>query len=209
MDAALLANTGQFPEAMSAVDRSLSIDPSNSETVSLKEMIREKLAEVQLDTGKRSRLRSPEKKPRDTMQSAALDAAIQLLALIAGIIGALLLLLTPSTPKIIAFLLESFSLAVLAVQAWRGAYLYGAKRFLVTLLFSLITGALLSGLILSIYKTTPLSGFLIRRLSTSFALLTPLVVLALWLAAAALLPLLSALVGLISGTIARARSTSR
>lgn len=208
MAAALLANTGQFPEAMLAVDRSLSIDPSNSETVSLKEMIREKLAEAQLDTGNRSRLRSPEQKPRDNARSFALAAGIQLVALIAGVAGAFLPLLLPPTssaPKIASLLLESISLAILIVNGWRGAYLYGVKRFLITLVFSLLAGGLFGGLILSLYKTTPLSGFLIRHLSSSFSMLTPLAVLTLWLVAAATLPLLSALVGLIAGIIARAR----
>ncbi|HLI70170.1 MAG TPA: hypothetical protein VKV19_10475 [Ktedonobacteraceae bacterium] len=204
MAAALLANTGQFPEAMLAVDRSLSIDPSNGETVSLKEMIREKLAEAQLDTGKRSRLRSPEQKPRDNAPSFALAAGIQLVALIAGVAGAFLPLLVPSA-KVISILLESLALAVLVVNGWRGSYLYGVKRFLITLVFSLLTGGLFGGLILSLYKTTPFSDFLVRHLSSSFSTLTPLTILTLWLAAAAALPLLSALIGLIAGIIARAR----
>ncbi len=205
MAAALLANTGQFPEAMSAVDRSISIDPSNSESVSLKEMIREKLAEAQADTGKRSRLRPPEKKPRDSVKSAALAAGIQLLALILGVTGAFLLLLVPSTPKIIAFGLESFALAVLIVNAWRGAYLYGFKRALLTLVFSVLTLGLLGAL----YVIKPIYNFLLRQVSTEFALLAPLFVLVLWLAAAVLLPLLSALAGLVSGAIVRARSKGK
>lgn len=206
MAAALLANMGQYPEAMSAADRSISIDPTNSETLSIKEMIREKLAEMQMDTGKRSRLLPAKKKPRDSGKAFALALGIQLLALIIGVAGAFLILLLPSVSKLVSFALESISLAVLTVNSWRGVYLYGIKRFLITFIFSLLTSGLLVGLILSIYKTTPASNFLVNHLSTSYALLTPLVILMLWLAAASVLPLLVGLIGLIAGTIVRARN---
>src|SRR5205807_755789 len=139
MAAALLANTGQLPEAMSAVDRSLSIDPSNSETISIKAMIREKLAELQVDTGKRSRLLPPLERPGDDPKSFALGSMFQLLGLIIGLAGAFILLLQPRLPIIIGLSLESIGLGLLCVNSWRGAYLYGAGRFLLTLLFSLLS----------------------------------------------------------------------
>lgn len=209
MAAALLANLGQLPEAMSAVDRSISIDPTNSETLSIKEMIREKLAEIDLGTGKRPRLRPTQSRPRDTGKSFALAAAIQLLALLIGVAGAALTLVVRSVPVPVSLVVESIALAVLLVNAWRGSYLYGIKRFLITILFSLVTGGLLGVLILSIYKTTPLSNFLIKHLSTSYALLTPLVILMLWLGAATVLPLLTGLIGLIAGAAVRARSKKK
>jgi tetratricopeptide (TPR) repeat protein len=201
MAASLLANIGQFPEAMTAADRSLSIDPSNSETLSIKEMIREKLVENQFDTGKRSRLLSPLENQRDTGKSFALAACIQLFALAIGLAGAFLLLFMPAAPKILAFLLESLSLAVLMVNAWRGAFLYGGKRFLLTLLFSLLTGGLLGAL----YVLKPAYNVIVKHVSDSYSLLTPLVILVFWMAAAALLPLLCGIIGLIAGAIKRSR----
>lgn len=209
MAAALLANTGQLAEAMTAADRSLSLDPSNSETISIKEMIREKLAERDADTGKRSRLRPPQKKPRDTGKSFALAAGIHLLALIMGIAGAFLPLLVPAIPQLVSFLLESISLAVLTVNAWHGTYLYGFKRILTPVVFSLLTAGLLaaltSGLLSTRFAIKPTYDFLINHIS-SFSLLTPMVMMTLWMAAAALFPLLAGLVGLIAGTLARALS---
>ena len=207
MAAALLANTNQLPEAMLAVDRSLSIDPGNPETVSMKEMLREKLAESQFDTGKRSRLRAPGGRPRSTRQSFWLGLGVQLGALALGIAGVFLELLMPSIPKIAVFLLTSVALALLVVNAWRGTYLYGAKRLLGTFLFSIIAAGILgvftSGLLSTRLAIKPAYAFVVNHVSTSPALLTPLVFLILWLAAAAVLPLLAGLVGWIVGAIVK------
>lgn len=210
MAAALLANLGQLPEAMSAVDRSISIDPSNSETHSIKEMIREKLAEMQFDTGKRSRLRPNDGligngKARETGKSFALAAGIQLLALLVGVAGAFLPLFVSALPIIFSLGLDSITLALLAVNAGRGSFLYGFKRFALTFVFSLVAAGLCAIIALSIVKTTPLSHFLLGLLTASYARLTPLAVLVVWLAAAALVPLLAGLGGLIAGLIVRKR----
>lgn len=209
MAAALLANLGQLPEAMSAVDRSISIDPSNSETHSIKEMIREKLAEMQFDTGKRSRLRPNDGRKgttvRDTGKSFAQAAGIQLLALLIGVAGAFLPLFASALPILFSLGLESIALALLAVNAGRGSFLYGFKRFALTFVFSLIAAGLCSVMVLSMIKTTPLSHFLFGLLTASYARLTPLAVLVIWLAAAALVPLLAGLGGLIAGLIVRKR----
>ncbi len=202
MAAALLANLGQILEAMSAVDHSISIDPSNSETHSIKEMIREKLAEYQFDTGKRSRLLSNDNGPvRGTGKSFALAAGIQVLALILGVAGSFLPLLASSLPSIVSMALESISLALLSVNAARGSFLYGFKSFLITILFSLIAAALATGLYFSVIRTTPLTHFLLNRLSSSYLLLTPLTILVFWLAAAAATPLLAGLISLITRII--------
>lgn len=212
MAAALLANTGQYHEAMTAADRSLSLDPTNSETISIKAMVREKLAERDADTGKRSRLLPPLKRPRDTSKSFWLAMGIQLLALLLGIIGTFLPLLISAVPQPVAFVLESISLALLTVNAWRGAYLYGAKRILVPIVFTILTigllGALTSGLLSTRLAIKPAYNFLVNHVS-SFNLLTPLVILIFWMAAAALLPLLAGILGLIAGAVARSRAKGR
>lgn len=202
MAAALLANVGQFPEAMSAADRSLSLDPSNTETISIKEMIREKLAEMQADTGKRSRLIAPKTSHKENAPSFFRGMGLQVLGLIVGVAGAGILLVKPDLPIILGFVLESLGLSLLLVNAWRGAYLYGFLRVLLTLLVSGITVGLAGGL----YVFKPAYNFLLNRVSASFAMMTPLIFLLLWLAAAAALPLLLSLIGWIAGAIARAAS---
>lgn len=207
MAAALLANLGQLPEAMSAVDRSISIDPSNSETHSIKEMIREKLAEAQFDTGKRSRLQpsgSPRRKERDSGKSFALAAGMQILALIIGVVGASAQLVSPALPNLVPIALESLGLALLAVNAGRGAYLYGMGRLLFTFVCSLFAAALAAGLYFSVVRTTPLTHSLLAMISKEYNLLQSLAILFGWLCTAALVPLLVGLIGLGSGAIRRA-----
>ncbi|HEX7737039.1 MAG TPA: tetratricopeptide repeat protein [Ktedonobacteraceae bacterium] len=204
MAAALLANLNQFPEAMSAVDRSISIDPSNSETHSIKEMIREKLAEVQFDTGKRSRLLPAQRRVRDTGKSFALAVGIQLLALIIGVAGAAAQLVVPSLPTLVPIALESLALALLAVNAGRGAFLYGFRRFGLTFVFTLISAGLAVGLYFSVVRTTPMTHSLLNLLLKSYNLLQTLTILFFWLCAAALVPFLVGLIGLIAHFIRRA-----
>ncbi len=205
MAAALLANLGQLPEAMSAVDRSISIDPSNSETHSIKEMIREKLAEIQFDTGKRSRLLSNPGQMRSSGSSFLLAALIQIVAVIIGVAGALLQLFLPSLPTLLPVALESVALALLTVNAGRGSFLYGFKRLVLTFVTSLISAGLGALLYFSVIRTTPLTHFLLKLLSNSYNLLQTLAILLLWLGAATLLPFLAALVGLIAGLARRGR----
>jgi tetratricopeptide (TPR) repeat protein len=214
MAAALLANTGQLPEAMSAADRSLSLDPSNTETISIKAMIREKLADDEAQTGKRSRLLPPvSTQPRDTGKSFALAAGIQALALFVGVIGVLLPLLSPGLLKLIPLILDSVALAVLLVNAWRGTFLYGAKRFLLTFGFSILAFIILalfaSGLVSTRLAVKPVYNFIIDRVSTQFSMMTPLVFMIIFLAAATILPLLTALIGLIAGAIVRSARKSK
>ncbi len=201
MAAALLANLGQLPDAMSAADRSLSLDPSNSETIAIKEMIREKLVGEQHDTGKRSRLVDPAQAPRDSLGSFFGGLGIQLLGLLLGVAGSFLLLLKPGIPVLVGFLLESIGLSLLLVNAWRGPYLYGVKRLLITLLFSLIAVAIAAGL----YLVKPAYNFLLNHILAAFNLLIPLTLLALWLAAAAILPLLVSIAATITGLIVHTR----
>jgi tetratricopeptide (TPR) repeat protein len=203
MAAALLANTGQFAEALAATDRSLALDPTNNETLAIKEMIREKLAEAKFDTGKRSRLVPPKPtQPRGGPRSVALAIGLQLLGLILGIAGAFLQLLKPDLPKIVPFVVESIALALLTVNAARGAYYYGFKRVLLTVCFTIIT----LGLLGAFYGVKPIYKVLITPVENSFALMIPLVFLVIWMAAAAILPLLVSIVSWISGAIARSRS---
>jgi hypothetical protein len=212
MAAALLANTGQFVEAMTAADRSLSLDPSNGETISIKEMIREKLAERDADTGKRSRLLPPRTKPRQSGRGFAIATGVQALALALGISGAFLPLLVQAIPLPVAFVLQSISLATLTVNAWHGAYVYGVKRLLIPIVFVLLAAGLLaaltSGLLSPRLAIRPTYTFLISHIS-AFTLMAPMVLMILWLAAATVFPLLAGLAGLLTGVIVRASTRAR
>ena len=201
MAAALLANTNQYQEAMSAVDRSLALDPTNSETYSIKEMIREKLAEEQADSGKRSRLLAQEAPQQAEGGSFWLMAIIHIGALLLGIAGAFLELLKPGTPKIVAFAMESIALALLIVNAFRGSYRAGFTRVLLVFFFSAVT----LGALAMLYLFKPAYNFLMNRIATSSILMIPLAFIVIWMAAAALLPLLAALLGWIIGAVARRR----
>lgn len=203
MAAALLANTSKFEEAMSAVDRSLQLDPTNRETLALKEMIGEKMAEGQLDTGKRSRLVSPTEQPRDGVKSFLLGFLLQAVGLILVIAGALLQLLMPALPKIPPFVLESIGLAILIVNAGRGAFLYGFKRVLLTFLFTILAVGFLG----ASYELPPLYKLIIGH-ADKYVMMVPLAILAFLVAIAAVLPLLVSIIAWIAGAIARARKKS-
>lgn len=197
MRAALLANMGMLQEASAAIDRSLALDPNNPETQAIKATIQANMASMQ-----NNRQRSPassQARGRDTAGSFLLSAGLQILALIIGVIGASILIIQPHLPIIIAFLLQSAGLAVLCVNAARGAYLYGARRLLLTIIFCGLAAGLLGG----IFKFEFTS--LIAKVRATPPLIVPALFLAVWLVAAALLPLLAALGGFIGGLVAGVR----
>jgi hypothetical protein len=102
-------------------------------------------------------------------------------------------------PIIIALLLESLALAILCVNAARGAYLYGIKRFLFTFVITLLALSILGGLYRLGYN------WFTNKVIAFPPLIVPVLFLGFWLVAAAFLPLLAALGGLISGIIVRSR----
>ncbi len=128
-----------------------------------------------------------------------IGAVIQISALLVGTIGAPILILRPQLPIIIAFLLESGALAILCVNATRGAYLYGIKRFLLTLATSLLALGILAGLYKFAYH------WLINRVIALPPLIVPVLFLGLWLIIAAILPVLLAIGGLFTGIITGVR----
>lgn len=199
MAAALLANTGQLHDALSAADRSLELDPGNVETRTIRETIQVKLTLQNGPAQSGTQISTLEK--QGGPKSFLLGAAIHILALIMGITGAALLVFQPHLPIIVAFGLESFGLGAICVNAARGAYRYGATRLLFTFLMSLLTGGVLGAL----YLVKPLYNALVNRIVALPPLIVPVLFLAIWLAAAAVLPLLLAIGGLITGIIVRAR----
>jgi hypothetical protein len=110
------------------------------------------------------------------------------------------LLIKPDLPDMLGFLLESAGLALLTVNAWRGSYVYGWRRFLLVTFFSLVT----IGIAGALYKVKRASDFILNHVSSNFHLMIPLAFLVLWLAAAAALPFLLGLTGWITGMLVRA-----
>ncbi len=195
MQAALLANLGQFQEALSSVERSLTLDPNNPETWAVKETIltRQQLVEHS------QKLQAAMANKRGGPASFFLGACLQIFALFIGTIGASLLLIAPQLPIIIAFVLASVGLSVLCVNAARGAYLYGFSRLLLTIISSLIA----VGIIGALYKVG--YNWIANRVIANPPLIVSVVFLGIWLVAAAIVPFLAAIGGLIAGFITGSR----
>jgi len=188
MRAAILTNMGQLQEAKSAIDRSLALDPLNPESQAIRATILESAAQVE------NRQKASQLEKRDDPKSFFISAGIQILALIVGAIGASILIIRPQLPIIVAFLLESSALAVLCVNAARGTYLYGAARLLLTFVISLLAAGILGGLYKFGYT------WLTHKVIAFPPLIVPTLFLGFWLVAAAILPLLAALGGIIAGS---------
>ena len=199
MCATLLANMGRLHEASSAIERSIALNPNNPEAVAIRDAILSNLARNSLvEQDARSRSASISANKQGRVKSFLIGAVIQIFALFVGIIGASILIIRPQLPIIIAFILESFALAILCVNAVRGAYLYGIKRFLITFATSLLALGILGGLYRFGYNT------LMNKVIAFPPLIVPVLFLGFWLVAAAVLPPLAALGGLI-GRIATGR----
>jgi tetratricopeptide (TPR) repeat protein len=198
MCATLLANIGQMHEASAAIERSIALNPNNPEALAIRDAILSNLARNSLaEQDARSRSASISAGRQGGVKSFLIGAVIQIFALFVGIIGTSILIIRPQLPIIIAFLLESIALAILCVNAARGAYLYGLKRLLVTCATSLLALAILGGLYRFGYHS------LMNKVIALPPLIVPVLFLGFWLVAAAVLPLLLAIGGLISGIAIR------
>ena len=194
MRAALLSNAGRSQEALPAIDRSLALDPNNPESRALKAAIEERLTNQQYPRNYQNPQRgTATTNNRDTLKSFLIGSIIQILGLVMGTVGALLLILKPQLPILLAFTLISLGLATLCVNAARGSYRYGATRVVLTVFMCLVTLGLAGAIyILERHQIEAI-------LQISPPLLASVLFLVLWLALAAALPLLVAIVGLIVG----------
>jgi tetratricopeptide (TPR) repeat protein len=203
MYATLLANTGQLQEASAAIERSIALKPNNTETLAIRDMILANLARNSLfeQDAKSGSGTTPAGK-HGGAKSFLIEAFIQIIALFVGAIGASILIVRPQLPIIIALLSESLALAILCVIAARGAYLYGIKRFLFTFVITLLALGILGGLYRFGYN------WFTNKVIAFPPLIVPVLFLGLWLAAAAFLPLLAALGGLIGKIATGKKDTS-
>ena len=198
MGAVLLTNMGRHQEALSAIERSLELDASNPESYSIKTNIMSSIAIAQNKdkTLPKNELIASEKR-RDGALPFLTAMGLQFVGLLLGIVGGLLPIIRPTLPMAIPFLLESIGLSLLCVNAARGAYRYGFSRVVVALFFSLIPIALLG---ISIgYR--PAYKKIIFELQAHTTFLLPLLFLGLWLAVAAIVPLVVAIIAFIVGMI--------
>lgn len=202
MSAVLLNNMGRNQEALAAIERSLELDASNPESYAIKTNIMSSVA-IAENSGKKlpkNDLIASEQK-RGGPTSLFIGAIMQLVGLVLGIVGGILPIVRPTLPIALSFVLESLGLAILCVNAARGSYLYGFLRVFVTFIFSLLTATLLG---ISIgYR--PAYRQIILELQAHARLLQPLIFLGGWLILAALLPLILAIIGFISGVIVGVR----
>jgi tetratricopeptide (TPR) repeat protein len=195
--AVLLSNAGQYQAALSDIERSLELNPDNPETYALKTNIMSRLASAQHKQVEKPPYTPPQK---EEPYSFLLGAILQMVSFIAGIAGLALLILRPAIPMYVGLALASFALAILVVNSARGSYRYGIARLLFTIFLCLLAG----GAIGAAYKIG--MGTIISLLRTRPSALVPLLFLAIWLALAASLPLVSALIGFLAGLPARMRN---
>lgn len=205
MRAALLTNTGQYQLALQAVERSLELDPNNPETYSIKTSIMEQIAAEQSQDKSKSRSQKLRAVKRGGPASFWRGAGIQFLGLIIGLAGGALPVIQPKLPTLATLTLQSLGLALLCINAVRGSYLYGFSRFLLTFFISAIAAAILGAVVLLGGAAHISTGRIYTMLQHNPDLLLPLSFLGLWLAVAAVLPLIMAFFSWIVGVIVGVR----
>ncbi len=198
MRAVALTNMGNHQEALIAVERSLELDSQNPETYALKNTITANIAFVQSQTNKHAqhKFTTPEKRS-STSTVFALGLGLHLLGLLIGFASFAVLIVLRSAPAPVALFLISISLTIMCVNAARGAFRYGFVHLLLALFLSLIAGG-----ILGLAYRVGMTG-IINQLKLHPSILVPLIFLTIWLASAAVIPLLLAFGGLVSGIVRR------
>lgn len=201
MRAVVLSNMGQYQLALTAVERSLELDPKN-ETYTTKATI---IANLATEQSKSQQVfpfnlsnSQQEQQAYQNPRAFFIDAGLHLIGLIGGLAGIGLLIFS-QLPSPIGLLVASFGLAVLCTSAARGAFRYGLSRLLLTLLICLTIGG--------IFGITYIFGFtrIMSNLSneTTPTRLLQLLFFAIWMIAAATIPLLLAIGGFASNLILR------
>jgi hypothetical protein len=203
MRAVALTNMGNHQEALAAVERSLELDARNPETYSLKNAIMANMTTMQSQSQSQGPVNQQPVNnftPTNTKPNGAVvfmtGLGLHILGVIVGFVGFALLIVLRSAPAPVGLSLISIGLAIACVNAARGSFRYGFIHLVLALLLSLIAGGILG----AAYKAG--LTILMNQINVHPTLLSPLLLLAGWLAILALLPLLLAIGGLISGLIA-------
>lgn len=206
MRAVVLSNTGQHQAALTAIERSLELDPKNPESYAIKNTILSQMAAGQnLRSGTTSGLldNPTYTPPPHRADTFAITAGLHVAGLVIGIAGAVLPILMPRLPSLFGQACMSIGLAVLCVAAVRGAFRGGITRLFFTLFMSLLAGGILG----AAYKLGYTRALLMLQNHPELAV--PLLFFVLWLVAAAIFPLLLALIGWISGLASKRRGNAR
>lgn len=202
MRAALLANTGQHQEALQAIKRSLALDPNNPESYSIKTSITDHIAAIK---SRENNLKVAANVHSNASDSTGLfiSMGMQFLGLILVLVGAGISILLASLPISVPIFLQSLGLALLCVNAARGAYRYGFAHVVLTI----VSSGLIAGILGGLYKF----GYtrIILMLRDHPQLLIPVLFVALFLGLAAVVPLVLALGGFIVGLILGVRRRKR
>ncbi|WP_376795997.1 tetratricopeptide repeat protein [Thermogemmatispora sp.] len=223
--AALLANLGQFEAALQAVERSLALDPHNAETQTIKSAILVKMAVTQTPAGPAAagpalansssnqataggtEMAATDGAPhggqrrRRPARALLISLALQVVGLALGLLGAWLAIKHPGAPSVLPLTIEGLGLALLCVNALSGCYFDGFWRFLPIPFTSLLTALLPAYLLLTQSGRMRLVALVTANPRGFTAALFSL----LWAGLVAVLPLLLALIGLLSGWLRGAR----
>lgn len=192
----LLSNMERYPLALQAIERSLELDPNNPETHAIKSRVLDHMS-MRQNVRRNGKQVQAMKSQHSAAGSFILGLGVHILGLVIGGIGAALPVIRPSLPVLLALILQSVGLALLCVNAVRGAYLHGFLRVLLALFFSLVIAAALGGL----YKFGLNHFYAMAQANPP--ILIPLLYGGLWLAAAAALPLVLSMGAFIASIIAR------
>lgn len=199
--AVVLSNMGQHQLALTAIERSLELDPRD-DTYSIKATIMANLTGEQgknqsafpsnLSNGKQAQ------QAQENPRAFFIGAGLHLLGLICGIIGTGLLIFS-QMPSPIGLLVASFGLAILCISAARGAFHYGLSRLVLTLFICLLIGGIL-GITYTLGFTSIMSSLSNDKTPTH---LLRFLVFAIWMIAAATIPLILAIGGFVSNLVLR------
>jgi tetratricopeptide (TPR) repeat protein len=222
MRAVLLSNMGQQQAALSAIERSLEIDASNPESYSIKTHIMENIATQQTHRGEHTTGVVPQQVPsranlmatetgslatKDNPRAFFMETGLQILGFILGVAGAAsTYFLRETAIPFLNLAIACLGLATMCVIATRGAFRYGFSRLVPTVLLTVLSAALLGGIFVVLRLTGIVANIQAQTQITAQAAIVRLFAfgfIGVWLAAAAILPLLGAIIGLIAGFIGR------
>jgi tetratricopeptide (TPR) repeat protein len=221
MRAVLLSNMGQQQDALSAIERSLELDAKNPESYGIKTRIMESLAAEQAYSGKRAAKLGMSRRQamrgvssestKDNPRAFLLAAGLQTLGFILGMGGVASTYFLGQTIPYVSLAIACLGLATMCVMAAQGAFYYGFSRLIPTVLFTVLSAAMLGGAYKVLGLTRIIANIQAQIQITPQAAIVRLLtfgIIGIWLAAAALLPLIGGILGLIAGFVMRRTRSS-
>jgi hypothetical protein len=212
MQAVLLSNIAQQEAALAAINRSIGLDPNNTESLGIKARIMESIA---AERARKSAgvVVTPHHNVNKTVLRKEgtgevgfkvstgaffVDAGLQCLGFVVGGIGAGSSYLFQQGIPYLSLGLVAVGLAMMCVIATRGTFRYGFTRLVPTLLLSIISAAILGGMYQILGLTRILDNVGAQVEISPQAAITRLISFSFigsWFAVAAILPLVSCILG--------------